>query len=1063
MSSKRQLLATCLLTSAITLLHASVSHADVNRVEFSRDIRPLLADKCFACHGPDKEERKARLRLDTRADLFKKTRRRSNVVAGKPDESELFRRLVDEDEDERMPPAESGKSLTKEEIELVRRWIEQGAEWQGHWSLITPTRPALPEVEKADWVHNPIDRFTLARLEASKLTPNGEAERRTLVRRVTFDLTGLPPTPEEVAAFLADDKPGAYERLVDRLLASPHYGEHLARFWLDGARYGDTHGLHLDNFRSMWPYRDWVIRAYNENKPFDEFTIEQLAGDLLPNPTLAQRVATGFNRCNVTTGEGGSIDEEYYVRYAVDRVETTSTVFMGLTAGCAACHTHKFDPLTQKEFYELFAFFNNITERAMDGNRSEVPPIVRVPMPDAQRKIDAANARVGELETKLASELAAAEKAYESWLTSAERSSAKAPPPPPGLVAHFPLDESGPEYRCSIDPKRVGKLRGTAKTGPGKHGQAYVEAGGHIEFADTDRGGAGDWDTSDAFSYGAWIRSNGKANGALFARMDDRVSFNGWDLYISNRKYFMHLIHKWPGVALRENSGDIIKPNVWEHVFVTYDGSGTPEGYRLYVDGKEVATTVDPNTLAGKPIRAKVPLTVGQRYTKGRTKGVEIDDIRLFSRELSANEVAQLAGTDPLPSLLAIPREKRNEAQKKTLRDYFFREVHPASKKIQAEIAKLRATISTESGRSATTLVMEERKTPRGAYVLFRGRYDQRREKVEPGTPAALPPLPEGAPRNRLGYARWLVHRDHPLTARVAVNRYWQQKFGIGIVRTSEDFGSQGEPPTHPKLLDWLAVEFVESGWNIKALQKLLVMSATYRQSSRVEEKSHAIDPENRLYARGPRFRLDAEMLRDQALYAGELLVDRVGGPSVKPPQPDGLWYAVGYTSSNTARFKADAGDKIFRRSLYTFWKRTSPPPQMTTFDAPSREACTVRRERTNTPLQALLLLNEEQYFESARSLAQIGVQRGLASPKEIASFLFERVTIRPPSAEDLEDLLATYRSTRALFASDPEAAKATIRVGSTKPDPKLDAVELAAWTMVASLILNLDEVITKG
>jgi mono/diheme cytochrome c family protein len=784
------------LSLAFTFVFCPALNADEPKINFGRDIRPILADNCFACHGPDVQQRKAKLRLDTRTGALADLRSGGHaIVPGKPDESALIERITDEDPSRRMPPKKSGKNLTAAQIDLLRRWIAEGATYTVHWAFAPPMRHALPKVKYTVWPNNAIDHFILARLEREGLQPSAEANRPTLIRRVTLDLTGLPPTLAEVDAFLADTSPNAYEKVVDRLLQSPRYGEHMARFWLDAARYGDTHGLHLDNYREMWPYRDWVIKAFNENKPYDQFLTEQLAGDLLPGATLDQSIATGFNRCHVTTSEGGSIEEEVYVRNVVDRVDTTGTVFLGLTVGCARCHDHKFDPIKTKEFYQLFAFFNNLDGPALDGNAARPAPTVNVPTPEQKAQLESIQQQIAAL----------------------------------------------------------------------------------------------------------------------------RVQIN---------------------------------------------------------------------------------------------------------KETTQTRIA------PLLAQIAALAQKR--------------------KQIQTSIP--------------ATLVFKERTTSKPAYVLKRGEYDQRGEQVVRETPKFLPPLPEKAPRDRLGLAQWMLAPDHPLTARVEVNRLWQQVFGTGLVKTAEDFGTQGESPSHPELFDWLAVQFREDGWDIKKMMKRLVMSATYRQSSRVTKDRLAKDPANRLLSRGPRYRLDAEMLRDQALFISGLLVEKLGGPSVKPPQPSGLWEAVAYSGSNTKNFKPDHGhEKVHRRSMYTFWKRTSPPPQMNTFDAPSRESCIVRRERTNTPLQALLLMNEPQFIEAARTLAQRTMKEGGATPEARLVYMFRITTARRADAKEANELLAAYKDHLATYTHDSAKANQLISVGESRPDANLHPNELAAWTMIANLLLNLDEVINKG
>ncbi len=836
-------------------------------VNFSRDIRPILSNTCYKCHGPDEQGRKAGLRLDTKAGAYAKLESGdAAIVPGSSTKSAMYQRLTSRDADVKMPPPDSGKTISAEQIELIKQWIDEGAEFHPHWSFVPPQHPPAPLIKESDEARNPIDRFIVARLEEEGLRPSPEADKTTLIRRVTLDLSGLPPTIREVDSFLSDHSANAYEKLVDRLLASPQYGEQMTRYWLDAARYGDTHGLHLDNERSIWPYRDWLIRSFNSNEPYDQFTVEQLAGDLLPNPTIDQRVATGFSRCNVTTGEGGAIDEEFYVRYAVDRVQTTGTVFLGLTLGCCVCHDHKFDPITQKEFYRFFGYFGSLTEQPMDRNVLLPPPSIRVGPVGEEGKIN-----------RLKKDIADAESAIRTALK---------------------------EFR-------------------------YKEPA----------------------------------------------------LETPHRKARETSLHAWERAAANENPA-------------------------------------------------------------------------LYPR--------------PVARVLGIKAEKRAARQKQVLRNYFVENVYSGSRSVfgplHARLEAARRRLAEVDENSPSTMVMQDMPKPRDIFVLIRGAYDRKGEKVLPGVPAAIAPaLPANAPLNRLALARWIVDVRNPLPARVIVNRLWQHYFGTGIVKTAEDFGAQGEWPTHPELLDWLATEFEQSGWNVKRMQRLIVTSATYRQSSHVSASLAQRDPENRLLARGPRFRMDAEMVRDEALAVSGLLVTKVGGKSVKPYQPSGLWEAIGYSGSNTVHFVQDHGDALYRRSLYTFWKRTSPPPSLTTFDAPSREECVVRRGRTNTPLQALALMNDEQYVEAARHLAERMMREGGATPADRIALGFRLATSRQPTADELRIFQTLFDAQSAAYGQNPQAASKLLGVGESPHDGTLNARELAAWTMVANVILNLDETVTKG
>jgi hypothetical protein len=939
-----------------------------------------------------------------------------------------------------MPPPKSGKALTSQQVALLRRWVEQGAAWSSHWSFEPPVRPELPKVSDPTWPHTEVDRFILARLDAEGLKPAPEANKTSLIRRLTLDLNGLPPTPAEVDAFLADPSDKAYEKLVDRLMDSPRFGEHMARYWLDAARYGDTHGLHLDNYREIWPYRDWVIKAFNTNKPFDQFVVEQLAGDLLPNPTIDQIVATGFNRCHVSTSEGGSIEEEVYVRNVVDQVDTNGTVFLGLTVGCCRCHDHKYDPIRQKDYYQLFAFFNNIDGPALDGNSARWAPIAQVPVPSQSAALKEAEAKVAGIKQAITAEAAKAVAAYNPeidadqgevvarsdfvWIDDAIPLGGVAEEGKPWEFVSRPdhpvhsgkhsIRISGKDVTQRVFTKAAQKL----KAGPDDRLFAYV----YIDPLDPPKEIMLQW-----FAKGSW----------------------------NHRAYWGENLIDWGknDTAERRRVGDAPPSGKWVRLEVSalQYGLRTPaiEGWAFTQHGGTVYWDT-----AG--IETWTPQE-GQTY----------ESLTAWVRAKKADKGAGLAA--PLQAIIKKDRATRTEAERKQLLTVF---AETAWSKAQGPLDSLRVRLAqAEAARKAiddaipTTLVSREKPgEPKPAFLLNRGEYDQKRDKVGRATPAFLPPLPPGEPVNRLGFAKWLVAPDHPLTARVAANRLWLQVFGTGIVKTAEGFGSQGEPPSHPALLDWLAVSFREHGWDTKRFLKRLVMSSTYRQSAKVTADKLAKDPGNRLLSRGARYRLDAETLRDQALFLGGLLVEKVGGPSVKPPQPAGLWEAVAYTGSNTAKFAADSGlEKVHRRALYTFWKRTAPPPQMSTFDAPSRESCTVRRERTNTPLQALMLMNEPQFVEAARSLAERTIREGGSTTEDRLAYLFRLATARRPSDKDLGELTATFNDLRAHYANDSQAAKQLTAVGESKPDPKIDPADLAAWTMIGNVILNIDEVVSKG
>ncbi len=834
-----------------------------------------------------------------------------------------------------------------------------------------------------------------------------------------------------------------------------------ARYWLDAARYADTHGIHFDNYRDIWAYRDWVINAFNQNKPFDQFTIEQLAGDLLPNPTLDQRVATGFNRCNITSNEGGLIPEEYLVLYTRDRTETTGRVWLGMTVGCAVCHDHKFDPISQKEFYSLSAFFNNTTQGAMDGNIPNTPPVILVPAPQDRPRWDAVTKELAEARKLADGRKQAARADFDKWLSSATPDGMAPLVPTDGLRLHAPLSEGqGTTLNLTVDGKSraVPLASGVAWAGGHIAAKAFkCDQGAAVELADV-----GDFEKDQGFSYGAWVKiPKNIPGGAVIARMDDQHDFRGWDLWIQNDRVGAHIIDKWPTDALKVVSKNPIKVGEWNHVFIAYDGSAKASGVHVYINGVPQETNVEADQLKSS-IRTTVPLKFAQRHSTSRIDGLEIQDLRIYGRTLSAEEVERLMRTPRAAWLATRPAAQRTDAEKNELFDWWLPTMDPAYKDLSKRLSDLQTEEAAIKSRGETAYVMQEKPEPPTAYVLYRGDYDKRRDRVTPATPAALPPMPPDLPRNRLGFAEWLMRPENPLTARVTVNRYWQELFGTGIVRTSEDFGVTGDAPSNQALLDWLAVEFRESGWDVKHLFKLMVMSAAYRQSAVVTKEKLEKDPGNRLISRGPRFRMDAEMIRDYALASSGLLVRKIGGPSVRPYQPPGVWEAVAMIGSDTRNYKQDNGDKLYRRSMYTLWKRAAPPASMDILNAPTREVCTVRRERTDTPLQALVTLNDPQFVEAARFLAQSALKQAGDKPASGIDFMAKRVLCRPLRPEEtkvvegsLDDLLTYYKA-------HADEAKKLIAVGESKADASLDPAALAAWTMTANELMNLDEVLNK-
>jgi mono/diheme cytochrome c family protein len=1051
-------LAAVALAPALGTVRADGPAKSKSAIEYNRDIRPILAENCFACHGPDSASRKADLRLDRRDAAVQA----GAIAPGDVEQSELLHRIFSSDRDEVMPPPAIKKNLTAAQKDRLKQWIVSGAEYQPHWSLIAPTRPAPPTVKHEARVKNPIDRFVLSKLEARGLSPAPEADRLTLARRVSLDLTGLPPEPRDVDAFVADTSPDAYEKYVDRLLGSDRWGEHRARYWLDVARYADTHGIHFDNYRENWVYRDWVINAFNRNMPFDQFTLEQLAGDLLPGRTVDQQVASGFNRCNITTNEGGTIPEEYLVFYTRDRTETASQVWMGLTTGCAVCHDHKFDPISQKEFYQLAAFFNNTTQAAMDGNIKDTPPTIFVPRSDDRPKWDALARDVEAAKGLLEARRKSARADFTKTLAALTPGVLSERVPADGLRLLAPLSEgTGSSTQVTTRGAWRQVELGAATTWEPGHvsSRAIVfRAGVKLDLPE-----AGDFDRDQAFSYGAWVRlPKNPPPGAVFARMmDDGNDYRGWDLWIENGKVGTHIIHKWPDDALKVVSRDPLKPGEWHHLFVTYDGKGQASGVTVYVDGKAQPVDVPQNTLKNT-IRTSVPFRLAQRNTGSRLNGLGVQDVRLYDRALPPADVAALASSTRSAWLASKAADKRTEAETNELFDAWLT-IHDAEfPKLAERLVALERDQAGMKSRGTIAHVMQERGESASAFILFRGEYDKRRDPVKAATPSALPPLPSDLPKNRLGLARWLLRPEHPLTARVTVNRFWQEVFGTGLVRTAGDFGVSGELPSHPELLDWLAVEFRESGWDVKRLFKRLVTSSAYRQSAASTAEKLEKDAHNRLLSRGPRFRMDAEMVRDSALASSGLLVKKIGGPSVKPYQPEGVWEAVAMIGSNTRDYRADSGDGLYRRSLYTFWKRAAPPASMEIFNAPSREVCTVRRERTNTPLQALVTLNDPQFVESARRLAERTLKDGGSTVEDRLDYLARRLLARPLRPEEEKVVSASLADLSAFYQGHPADSKRLISVGDSKPDAKLDPATLAAWTMLSNEMLNLDEVLNK-
>ena len=1038
-----------LVASVLTALSTAVCPAQ-DAVDFSREVRPILSDNCFKCHGPDDDARQADLRLDTQEGLFADRDGAKVVAAENPGASELFLRISSNDPDVRMPPPDSGKSLTEEEIELLRRWIEQGAGWEEHWAFVPPVRPPVPDVADREWTVNPIDYFVLHVLEQRDLTPSSQASPETLIRRVTLDLTGLPPTPAEVDAYLADRSPDRYERLVDRLLASPRYGEHMATGWLDAARYADTSGYQNDGPREMWRWRDWVIDAYNAGMSFDQFTIEQLAGDLLPDPTLEQRIATGFNRNHRGNAEGGIIPEEYAVEYVVDRVDTTGAVWLGMTIGCGRCHEHKFDPVSQQEYYGLFAYFNNVPEHGRAIKEGNSPPFIKAPtlaqraqLAELDQRIDAAQQTWDDL----AAETAAAQQEWERTLNTGDAIDWS---PGEGLAAHFALDGSTADI---VEPQR--------RAGPVGRSVEFVDApaGRGIRLDDEtflDAGDVGNFGYFDAFSVSLWLRPDGRLTGGVVSRMSDDSDSDGWAVHLKDGHVQVNLVKRWLDDSLRVETETQLAAGEWRHITVVYDGSRVAKGVSVYFDGEPQPLRVNLDAI-NQSFANDQPLRIGSTGTRERLGG-SFDDLRIYDRALSAREAAILSVPQSVDALAALPEGQRSSQQAAKIQDYFLHYAAPAHiRTAHQRLTGLKAERKQLMDSFPTVMVMEEIDPPRTTHVLLRGAYDRPGEPVEPGVPAAVSGG-EQIGGNRLDLARWLVDGDNPLTARVAVNRYWQRIFGVGLVKTSEDFGTQGEPPSHPELLDWLAMEFVRTGWDVKGMQRLIVTSATYRQSSHVAPDLKALDPENRLLARGPRFRLTAEMVRDQALAVAGLLTEEIGGPSIKPYQPAGLWEEI----ATVTQYDQSTGADLYRRSVYCYTKRTVANPTLALFDADTREACVLKRGRTNTPLQALTLLNDVTFVEAARVLATQVLREGHSNEEQQIDELFRRAVGRPAEDAERELLAGSLAAHRTHYRDHPESATELISTGEYPVDTRLDPADLAALTAIAGVVMNLDEVLTK-
>ena len=1051
-------------------------------VRYNRDIRPILSDKCFFCHGFDEKKREAGLRLDTREGALKK----NAIVPGKPAQSEILKRVTTQDAGDHMPPAKSKlASLTTAEVELLRRWIAEGANYEAHWAFVPLMAGARTPTSAAPPLH-PIDSFVSTALAARKLKLQPEADPATLLRRVTFDLTGLPPTPGEIESFLRECGPGsgnsafriphsAFEKLVDRLLASPHYGERMAVDWLDIARYADSYGFQVDREREVWPWRDWVVKSFNENLPFDKFVTAQLAGDLLPNATDDQILATAFNGLHQQETEGGSVEEEYRVEYVADRVQTFATAFLGLTFECARCHDHKYDPIAQKEFYGLFSFFQNVDEAGLYSYFTPsvpTPAMMQLDAP-AKEKLASLEKSVRDAEQQLVATRKARSAAFSAWLKDANARAGdlqsppaanstpnaattsrrhEAPFPTPGELARYTFDAlTGNKFTNALGGTNSATLVGENKLVPGRTGQA-------VQFTGDDPVNLplGNFQRHEPFSVSLWLRTpDVKDRAVVFHRSQawtDAAS-RGYELLIEDGRLKWSLIHFWPGNAISIRATALVPTNAWTHVVVTSDGSSRASGLRLFVNGQPASIEIIKDNLT-KNITGggHDNISLAERMRDRGFKGGAIDDFRVFGRALTPLESAATHDEMASKAILAKPEAQLSPAERAALEDYFLATVDAEFPKQLAALKAARAELVKFADGVKEIMVMRELPQPKKSYVLWRGEYNHRREEVGPITPAALSPWPAGAPRNRLGLAQWLTAPDHPLLARVTVNRIWQSLFGRGLVKTAEDFGSQGEKPLYPEVLDWLALRFIQSGWDTKALMKTIVMSGVYRQRSLADAKTMADDPDNQWLARGPRLRLPAEMIRDNALAAAGLLKPTLGGPPVNPYE----------MSESFKPANPTGGDGVYRRSLYTNWKRTGPPPALLAFDAPRRAVCTAKRERTDSPLQALILLNGTQYVEAARVLGESLHRNAQGDVPAMIEAGFLRCLSRKPDAREQAILQQLHREQVEHFKAKPAEAESLLKAGNTKRDDKIPAPEAAAATVLAQALLNHDACVVK-
>lgn len=1033
-------------------------------VDFNLHVKPILSDKCFLCHGPDKGSRKAGLHLDEEEAAYAKLVNapgKHAITPGKLRKSEVFHRIVSDDPDYKMPDPESNLELSAYEKAVLIKWIEDGAEYKPHWSFIKPEKTDPPTVKEEQWLKNPIDNFIVRKLEDNNLAPSPEAPKEILLRRVSLDLTGLPPTAEEIDDFLSDNSENAYEKQVDRLLASPHYGEKMAMDWMDVARFADTHGYTVDRYRDMSPWRDWVIKAFNENISYDTFILWQTAGDLLPNPTKEQILATAFNRIHPQNMEGGIIPEEFRVEYVLDRVNTSGQAFMALTLGCAKCHDHKYDPISQKNYYEMSAFFNNVNESGQISWDNAMPVPTMLHTTEQQEEVLEFLQTQIEIKEQKSDSISQVEMiGFEKWFAEEKYRNIESKTPPKSIIALFEFEGKKLENKLNSSQKGSMKQIGSNNEKPvfakGRNGEGL-----HLDGdAWLDTKGLGSYRKSQPFSVSINVNlAEDLENGVIFHKGDGAAlyCFKGFHLALENNKLQILMAHTVPDNAIIEYTSQEVPRNTWINLTTTYDGSGKASGLKIYQDGTELETDVTNDNLY-KDIhfhsKNEPGIQVGARWRGKGIGGSVVDDLMIFESELTALEVMQISNSENLVALLSKDRAGFSDQEKKMLQSYYLSHHSNLHRNALKEVEKARMIFADSMEVIQEIMVMKEMPSQRKTYLLERGIYDSYGDEVSPNTPQSILAMPEDFPRNRLGFAKWLIHEDHPLTARVTVNRYWQNLFGRGIVRTTEDFGNQGELPSNPHLLDWLAVEFMESGWDVKALQKLIVMSGTYRQNSIASKELFEMDGDNVLLARGPAVRLTAEMMRDNVLQASGLLNSNIGGISVKPYQPKDLWKV------NGGKYVQDTGDNLYRRSMYTIWKRSVPHPTQATFDAPDRSECTVRRQETNTPLQALVLLNDPVFVEASKVMGEQITKS--AEVKKGISDVFVKLTGRMPNDKELKILQELREKEYDSFKNNQGKSAGWLEAGEYSVDSALDKDLIAANAVVASAIINSDATITK-